>query len=483
MPSVSPPPPASGVVDQAARACTVTVDGIISYTVPSGAFAPIDTNARSTCATQLTSPPIPSWAKPNGTTQAVFIATSLQEAYSVAGMQTIDAAASASNVPVSWMIGNDAYLADASLYQSYHATSGDDVEAEPDTSLISAMQAAFSWFTPVVSVDGAGHERDVQADFARGETGFWGITWNSHGTDGTYDLGAPWGTYCADPSSYKRPEPDGGCTLLAFEWTARDLTRAYLSDTSNYPFSAEAAFSTDPDDLQQRGGFTAAGAEQYVQALVDAYAAAGVTQPIVMMSQEESAAVTASGDQHILAVMYARAVADGMKTETLAQADATMRTASAAPRAIAFPFITGGSVFPSIIDGGYVYPGTIDFHDTQIGMTFLAGHTLPTRVFRYSDDPTSTYDIPLVALPTALLPTLQSATVSSAMLLLTLQAPVALHFGIALWTDPAKLGLSGANVMPASHAGVVITFDLQAGVNQIVIPCPGCTTTTFPYST
>lgn len=478
------PPNTSAVIDQAARACTVTVDGIISYVVPAGAFAPIDTNRASQCGgSVIPLPPIPSWAKPTGSTKAVFIATSLQEAYSVAGMETIDTAALSAHIPVTWMIGNGEYLTDAGMYDGYHASAGDDVQAEPSASLISGMQTAFPWYKPTVSIDGAGRERYVQSDLARGETGFWGITWNSHDTDQTYDLGAPWGTYCADPTSYKRPEPDGGCTLLAFEWTARDLTRAYLSDVSGYSFTAEAAFSTDPEDLQQRAGFDVAGAEQYVQELVDAYAAAGQSQPIVMMSQQESAEDTNPGDEQILAAMYARAVADGMKTETLAQANATMRAASAAPRAIAFPFIAGGLQFPSIIDGGHVFPATIDYHDTKIGMTFLAGHTLPARAFRYADAPTSTYSVPLTPLPPAQFPTLQSASVRAGQLLLTLQAPVSLHFGIALWSDPSNLGLSGANVIPAGHAGAVITLDLLTGVNQVAIPCSGCTTTTFPYST
>lgn len=478
------PPDVSAVIDQAVRSCTVTVDGLISYTVPAGSFAPIDTNHHSSCgAGLLLTPPIPSWARPTGSTQAVFIATSLQETYSPAGMQTIEAAASPVHVPVTWMIGNAEYLLNASLYDSYRANDGDDVAADSGTGVGAGMQAAFPWYTQTVAIDGAGRERNVQADLSAGETGFWGITWNSHDTDRTYDLGAPWGSYCADPRSYKRPQPDGGCTLLGLEWTARDLTRAYLSDTNGYGYTGEAAFSTDPDDVQRRAGMSGAAGEQYVQELVDAYAAAGQSQPLVMISQQESADDTNPGDQQILAAMYARAVADGMKTETLAQANATMRAASAAPRAIAFPFIAGGLAFPSIIDGGHVFPATIDFHDTKIGMTFLAGHTLPARAFRYVDATASAFNVPLPALAATQFPTLQAASVRNGELLLVLQAPVALHFGVALWTDPSNLGLSRANVVPAGHAGVVITFDLSTGVNQIVVPCSRCTSTTFPYST
>jgi hypothetical protein len=481
-----PPVPldTSGVIDQAASTCSVTVDGFISYQVPVGTFAPIDTNHRSSCGASLVpTPPIPSWAKPTGTTQTVFVATSLQEVYSLAGMQSIEAAAAPHHVPVTWMIGGASYLTNASLYTNYHVVNGDDVEAEPDASLIGAMQTLFPWYAPVVSADGAGRERNVATDLSSGETGFWGITWNSHNTDHTYDMGAPWGTYCADPTSYKRPEPDGGCVVLAFEWTARDLTRAYLSDTDGYSFTAEAAFSTDPEDLQQRGGFSTSAAEQYVQQMVDVYAAAGQSQPLVMMSQQESAEDTNAGDAQILASMYAQAIADGMKVETLAQANATMRTASAAPRAIAFPFIAGGTSFPSMVDGGRVFPATIDFHDTRIGLTFLAGHTLPTRAFRYSDDPTSAYNVPLTALSPTQFPQLQGVNVRNGALLFTIQAPVALHFGFALWSDPSSLGLNGTNVVPAGHAGAVIVVDLQPGVNQLAVPCARCVTTTLPYST
>ena len=98
----------------------------------------------------------------------------------------------------------------------------------------------------------------------------------------TQDMGAPWGAYCADPTSYKRPSPSGNCALVAFEWTARDLTRAYFTQHEEY-------YSTDPDDLLLRAQFDMGTGSTYIRALVDAYAAAGQTQPLVMVSQQETA--------------------------------------------------------------------------------------------------------------------------------------------------------------------------------------------------
>ncbi|HTV74595.1 MAG TPA: hypothetical protein VME66_12945, partial [Candidatus Acidoferrales bacterium] len=269
--------------DESANACTVSYDGLISYAIPPGSFSPIDVRS-STCGVTLQANPnavIPRWAIPDGPTQAIFVATSLQQAYSVQGMQMLEQDASAAHVPMTWMISDSAYLADASLYTQYHAQNGDDVETGEIGPPVSVMQSSFPWYAPHVSVDGAGEQRYPSVDIAAGFGGFWGITWDSQGIDHTDDMGAPWGAYCADPNSYKRPEPDGGCSFLAYEWTARDLTRAYLSRLDYW-------FSTDPDDLLIRAGFNPTSGAQYERELIDAYAAAGETTPLVVMSQQES---------------------------------------------------------------------------------------------------------------------------------------------------------------------------------------------------
>lgn len=484
LPSTPPVPggsttPGSYVVDTSSGPCAVSYDGFVWYSLPSGGFSPIDTQM-STCARAslgaTLQPALPAWAIPHGATQTRFVATSLQEAYSLAGMQSMHDAAAPLHVPMSWMIGSFAYLVNAGLYRSYHAVDGDDVEAEHNVPLIDRMKQLFPFYVPTVSIEGAGHERNIAGLPALGEHAFWGITWNSHGVDGTYDYGAPWGSYCADPSSYKRPDPNGKCPLLAFEWTARDLTRAYLSGHEEY-------FSTDPDDLQVRAQFSVSGAQAYIRSVTDAYAAAGETQPIVMMSQQESDGNT-PGDADILQAMYSEAIADGMKLETLAQAAADARTFSAAPRAAAFPYIPGGVEVPSsIVNGSELYPATIDYHDALVGMSFLSGHTLPTRVFRYADYPHSAFNVPLPTLPASMIPTLTSVSSKKGKLALAFQAPAAIRFGIALWSSPAKLAISYPGAIVAGRAGVVVVFDLQQGPNQVVITCGGCKGKTFTYST
>ena len=481
------PPPAPtvgyGVEDRSTQPCTVSYDGLIWYAVPAGSFSPIDVRFEH-CSAVLNadpSPPIPAWAKPTGPTGAVFVATSFLEAnnaYSVPGLQSIDAVATAAHVPVTWMIADMSWLQSAALLNQYHASNGDDVEVYPNPQMVQAVETAMPWYVPHVGPLPAGSERNIAGLFAVGEDGFWGIAWDSAYVDGTNDVGAPWGTYCADVTSYKRPSPDGSCALLAFEWTARDLTRTYLSGHPEY-------FSTDPDDLQQRAGFDVAGAQAYEREIVDAYAAAGQSQPLVVVSQQEPNENAANaGDPQILSALYARAVADGLHVETLAQADVDARAFSAQPRAVAFPYLAGGAAVPSPIIGGQtLYPATIDYHDNVSAMTFLAGHTTPTRLFRYADDAQSVYNAGFPTVPPNQLPSLKNVVASAGSIAFTFDAPVALHYGVALWADPASLGITGTGVVAAGRAGVVLTFDLQPGANQIVFPCSGCTSTTFRYAT
>jgi hypothetical protein len=391
-------------------------------------------------------------------------------------MPKIERIASEHHVPMTWMVGNVEYLTvHAPLYEAFHRSNGDDVQASNDALVRWTARSLFPWFDPRVDVAGAGSRRSLPRRVRHADTAFWGIAWNSHGVDGTADYGAPWGAYCADPTSYKRPDPSGGCSLLAFEWTARDLTRAYLSGHEEY-------FSTDPDDLR-RAGFDARAARAYVREIVDAYAAAGEKQPIVVVSQQETHEEN-EADDAIMEALYGQAVADRMRVMTLAQAAAAARAFAAAPRAVAFPSLAGGMQIASPQAAfSTLYPATIDYHDARVGMTFLAGHLLPTRAFRYADYPRSRYDAPLPELSSVETPTLASATIGGSRIVLRFDAPLALRYGVALWSDPAALGLRGANVTFAGKAGAVITFDLRAGANEIVIPCGACVGDELPYAT
>jgi hypothetical protein len=79
-------------------------------------------------------------------------------------------------------------------------------------------------------------------------------------------------------------------------------------------------------------------------------------------------------------------------------------------------------------------------------------------------------------------PQLTAVAASEGALTFAFDAPAAMHFGVAVWTDPGPLGLSGSAVTPAGRAGFVAAFDLPAGRSQQTVPCAGCRSTTFPFS-
>ncbi len=392
------------------------------------------------------------------------------------GMRDIEAMAAAHHVPVTWMVGDIHHMAYAADYNAFHRANGDDAQAQFWGDLHVAMSAKLPWYVPRVSILTAGVERNVRRALSFGEHAFWGITWNSQGTDGTSDYGTPWGTYCADVHSYKRPQPDGGCDFLAFEWTARDLTRAYLS-------GREAAFSTDPDDLLRRGGFSPKSAAAYARKLVDAYAAAGQTQPIVMTVQQEPVDAVIAADAVVSDALFDQAVRDRMHLETLGQAARDDRAFSAAPRAVAFPYIVGGRAFRSeLLHADTLYPATVDYHDSRAGMTFLSGHTLPSRLFRYADYPVPRFNRPLPEVPGREMPLFLGARTDGGWLTLTFAAPRALRFGVAFWSDPSQPKIIGPGAIRAGRAATVLVFNLKAGANKVRYRCAGCRNSTFTYS-
>jgi hypothetical protein len=135
-----------------------------------------------------------------------------------------------------------------------------------------------------------------------------------------------------------------------------------------------------------------------------------------------------------------------------------------------------------LLAGSALYPATIDYHDTRVGMTFLAGHLLPTRVFRYADYPRSATASPIPELPARAVPTLVAATVGKGSIIMHWQAPEAVRYGIALWSNPHNLHLAGPGITLAGRAGAVVTFDLRPGENRIEIPCGACKSDTLEYA-
>ncbi len=463
------PPSAAPVYDKlgATASCRVSSDAAVWYTVPQGTFSPLRV-AASDCpadALGVAPAPVPSWAKPNGPTQAVFSAVSLVEKPRGGPIQPMADAAHAAGVPLTYLLGWDWIPSNVPVIDAEHER-GDDVQVVPSN--LALARNAWTWFAPSISVLGAGMERRIDLTLATKLGAFWGITWDSAGVDGAFDRGAPWGLYCADPLSYKRPAPDGRCDLAGIEWTARDLTMAYES-------GREDAYSTDPDDLRLRAHLPPAAAAEYEREIVDAYAAAGQTTPLLMVAQEEPQefADALAEDRPIELALYEQARRDGMTVTTLANAVRRLAPTAAQTRVIAFPALAAS---------GRYGPATIDAHDAHVGLTFTAANLMPDRVFAYDRATKSARDVPIPQLSAREMPVLLGVTARDGVLTLHFRAPIATDFGVAFWVDPAVAGWTSPNVIPAGRAGAVAFFDLARGDNTVTLGCRACTSDTFPYA-
>ncbi len=446
--------------------CEVSSDGIVWYRINAGLFSPLRVVAHHcpTRALGIAPAPVPSWARPNGPTRAIFSAVTLVEAPRDRPVEPIQSLAHSLGVPLTYLLGSW-NPANVPFLTAAHAA-GDDVQVSPP--LVPDAKAAWTWFEPVVSVLGAGSERLIEPSLSIGYRAFWGITWNSKGIDLTSDRGTPWGFYCADIASYKRPSPLGDCRFAGVEWTARDLTMAYES-------GREDAYSTDPDDLRLRAHLRPEIAAQYARQLVDAYAAAGEMTPLLMVAQEEAweYAIDADDDGPILRAMYDEARRDGMYIATLSQAVNTLTKDAGSTRVIAFP---------SLALSGRYGEATIDAHDAHVGLTFRAAELLPSRVFAYDRAPTSSFNAPIPQLTPDEMPSVSSFVVADETVTMTFQAPKATAFGVAFWSDPTVLGWTSPNVIPAGRAGAVAFFNLGQGETTIRLGCKNCTSASFPYA-
>lgn len=449
------------------ESCRVTSDGAVWYIVRRGSFSPVDVRSTDCRSRSLgvVRAPVPSWAKPQGRTRALFSAVSLIEIPRVGPVEPLADLAHSLGVPLTFLMGWEWIPADVTSLEHMHRY-GDDVQVAPPN--VERARESWSWFRPVVSVLGAGWERHIEETRAAALDAFWGITWNSSGVDLTSDRGAPWGFYCADPASYKRPAQDQRCDLGAVEWTARDLTMAYET-------GREDAYSTDPDDLRLRAHLSVAAASQYEREMVDAYAAAGEQEPLLMVAQEEASEFAESEheDAPILHALYDEAKRDGMQILNLADATRQLQKLSPQNRVVAFP---------ALASSGRFGPATIDAFDSRIGMTFHAAELMPDRVFAYSRADVSRYNVPVPQLSAAETPRLLETTIGEGHITLRFESLISMRYGVAFWSDPAIMRWTSPNVVPAGRAGAVAFFNLEPGINVITLGCIGCTRAALPYA-
>lgn len=183
------------------------------------------------------------------------------------GAARIAAIAHKHQIPVTWLVSNQAALKMKDLLTRWHNEYGDDV-ASFDWEDWGPLKAALPWASTNVAVVSAGLTRPVARLEKAGMQAAWGWCWEQSAVDNTCDRGCPWAPFYASHNSndlcYKIPADYPG-KVLGVEWTMRDLNKSVSIH------SGEACrFSSDPDE-PRRGHFLYGRAIEYWKQLLDEY--------------------------------------------------------------------------------------------------------------------------------------------------------------------------------------------------------------------
>lgn len=178
------------------------------------------------------------------------------------GVDRTAATAHKYGVPVTWMVNRGSIPLLRERIVQWHEEFGDDVILRCPTfardagesplrfkQLLkeewAAITEAFPWVKTKVAGLGIKEGEAIRLLEECGFEGVWGYCWEQVWWDGITNEGIPWGFWYVDKDRYKIPAPEGG-SMVACEWTARDLHQAY--HTAN-----PCIYSTDPNDVLRAG--------------------------------------------------------------------------------------------------------------------------------------------------------------------------------------------------------------------------------------
>jgi len=196
------------------------------------------------------------------------------------GMRLLSDTLHPHGVKITWLVTPESAALAAKDLTAWHDQHGDDVAvAPPELSLApvdpsgsveskaarlgaarDAIVKVLPWASPVIA---SGH---TDPDIVRvcdklGFEGLWGFCWEQIEVDQITDRGCPWGFYYMDPEDRLRPAQ--GRSVVAVEWTARDLLKSFHSGNP-------CLYSTDPNDVA-RGGICSWRDIGYWRGLADNY--------------------------------------------------------------------------------------------------------------------------------------------------------------------------------------------------------------------
>ncbi|RAU99817.1 hypothetical protein [Paenibacillus sp. YN15] len=350
----------------------------------------------------------------------------------VAGVERTAAVAHKHGIPVTWIVNSGSIAELGNQIRDWHDQFGDSVilncpsficdydkgemkhslkrELEREWNILSHE---FPWVQTKVVASGYVNNEMVQVLEDLGFDGVWGYCWEQVWWDGISHRGCPWGMWYIDSSRYKAPHREGG-TVVACEWTSRDLHAAYHSGNP-------CLFSTDPNDVL-RAGLCSGKDIRYWEHLFQQYLVNTESNDAVFFIQHQEA--------HEMEVSYNYSVyplTDVEQSEemldrffgcvrkfdvvrtNLPDAIRTYKTIN--PRTAPNSMLTGDSgIHPemnayTLMQGGTPFgpwPKTFFYYDSECQMVFTEGRTQPALLRNYVGkarmDEDFTESIPMVVL-------------------------------------------------------------------------------------
>lgn len=215
---------------------------------------------------------------------------------SLSGMQRLAELVHGYGIPVTWLVTPTSASLAAKELTHWHEKFGDEVAlAPPELSLTPAddkppyserrdrlvrlrreLCEVLPW-TKCTVFSGHTDPEVAKLGLEIGFEGVWGYCWEQIDVDGITDRGCPWGCYYINPEDRRRPA--WGKSIVSFEWTARDLIKAFHSGHSSL-------WSTDPNDVA-RSRLCAWDQIDYWKGLADNYVRNARYNPHVFLVQQQ----------------------------------------------------------------------------------------------------------------------------------------------------------------------------------------------------
>lgn len=327
------------------------------------------------------------------------------------GIDRTAALAHKHGIPVTWIVNGRSAPVLQERIAEWHERYGDDVILQSPffiedsgaskerfkTALAQdwrIVEEAFPWAKTKVAARGKIYNEVIESLEELGFEGMWGYCWEQVWWDGITHKGIPWGSWYADPSRYKAPHPGKG-SVVAFEWTARDLNATYHS-------GSPVVYSTDPNDVLRAGLCTGDDIEYWKRVFDDYLSNTDHNDQVFFLQQQEAHEMEYTERFAVFPADHVEACADMLDLffAYVAQHPVTLTTVPEAVRlyrarhtetAPAYMLTRDTGIRPQTNEytvalggtGAGPWPKTFLYYDKECQLAFVEGSCVPHRLRSY----------------------------------------------------------------------------------------------------